>query len=125
MQFLLYLSHPKQKYDVRLDILAKKTWTDGQTDWGYNFMSSCQRKNVQSFLEINLTFYSMGIEHHNQPETLSRMVEFSNLVFSFIFTIEMFMKIAAFGLIQYISDGFNVFDGFLVCFGYNIKFYCC
>ena len=61
----------------------------------------------------------MGIEHHNQPETLSRMVEFSNLVFSFIFTIEMFMKIAAFGLIQYISDGFNVFDGFLVCFGYK------
>ena len=75
----------------------------------------------RKMLEINLTFLSMGIEHHNQPETLSRMVEFSNLVFSFIFTIEMLMKIAAFGLIQYISDGFNVFDGFLVCFGYRNK----
>ena len=61
----------------------------------------------------------MGIEHHDQPETLSRVVEISNLVFSFIFTVEMLMKIAAFGLIQYVSDGFNVFDGFLVCFGYN------
>ena len=60
----------------------------------------------------------MGIEHHNQPEALSRLVEISNLVFSFIFTIEMFIKIAAFGPIQYISDGYNVFDGFLVCFGY-------
>ena len=61
----------------------------------------------------------MGIEHHNQPETLSKMVETSNLVFSFIFTIEMLMKIAAFGLIQYISDGFNVFDGLIVMLRYK------
>ena len=59
----------------------------------------------------------MGIEHHDQPATLSRIVEISNLVFSLIFTIEMLVKMTAFGLIQYISDGFNVFDGFLVCFG--------
>ena len=59
----------------------------------------------------------MGVEHHNQPEILARVVEISNLVFSIIFTVEMFMKIGAFGLIKYISDGFNVFDGFLVCFG--------
>ena len=59
----------------------------------------------------------MSIEHHDQPDMLSRIVEISNMVFSLIFTIEMFMKIAAFGLLEYISDGYNVFDGFLVCFG--------
>ena len=66
---------------------------------------------------IKHNIFSMGIEHHNQPEMLSRMVEISNLVFSFIFTVEMLMKVAAYGIIKYISDGFNVFDGFLVCFG--------
>ena len=46
-----------------------------------------------------------------------RFVEISNLVFSFIFSVEMFLKLIAFGIIPYITDGFNLFDGFLVCFG--------
>ena len=29
----------------------------------------------------------------------------------------MFLKLIAFGIIPYITDGFNLFDGFLVCFG--------
>ena len=29
----------------------------------------------------------------------------------------MFLKLLAFGFVPYITDGFNVFDGFLVCFG--------
>ena len=73
------------------------------------------KEALETYIKHNI--FSMGIEHHNQPETLSRMVEISNLVFSFIFTVEMLMKVAALGIIKYISDGFNVFDGFLVCFG--------
>ena len=46
-----------------------------------------------------------------------QVVEVSNLVFSCIFTIEMFLKLTAYGFVQYVSDGFNVFDGFIVCLG--------
>ena len=67
-------------------------------------------------MNVNL-IDSTGIEHHDQPAALTKIVEISNIIFSFIFTVEMFMKIGAFGIIKYISDGFNVFDGFLVCFG--------
>ena len=47
-------------------------------------------------------------------------MEVSNLVFSCIFTIEMLLKLTAYGFVQYVSDGFNVFDGFIVCLGYSI-----
>jgi len=66
---------------------------------------------------IFINTFSMGIEYHDQPETLTRVVEVSNLVFSCIFTVEMILKLTAYGFIQYISDGFNVFDGFIVCLG--------
>ena len=39
------------------------------------------------------------------------------MVFSFIFSVEMVLKLIALGFIPYITDGFNMFDGFLVCFG--------
>ena len=56
----------------------------------------------------------MGIEFHNQPELLTKYVEVSNLVFSVIFSIEMMLKLSAYGFFRYISDGFNVFDGLIV-----------
>ena len=66
---------------------------------------------------IFVNSFSMAIEYHNQPETLTKVVEVSNLIFSTIFSLEMIVKITAFGFIQYVSDGFNVFDGLIVCLG--------
>ena len=91
-------------------------------------------EKFQTFIRlcIVLNSLSLGIEHHDQPAALTRsdwrikqkiyyfilrFVEISNLVFSFIFSVEMFLKLIAFGIIPYITDGFNLFDGFLVCFG--------
>jgi hypothetical protein len=65
-------------------------------------------------LTTALLFSSMGIEFHNQPDWLSKYVEVSNLVFSVIFSIEMILKLSAYGFFRYISDGFNVFDGLIV-----------
>ena len=42
------------------------------------------------------------------------MLEYSNLMFSFLFAAEMLLKIVADGPFGYIRDGFNVFDGFIV-----------
>ena len=90
-------------------------------------------EKFQTFIRlcIVLNSLSLGIEHHDQPAALTRLVwsieqniyyfilrfvEISNLVFSFIFSVEMILKLIAFGMIPYLTDGFNVFDGFLVCF---------
>jgi len=65
-------------------------------------------------LAILINTLSMGIEYHNQPETLTVVVEISNIVFSAIFAVEMLLKVLAEGPFGYISNGFNVFDGIIV-----------
>lgn len=65
-------------------------------------------------LAILINTLSMGIEYHKQPEELTVIVETSNVVFSAIFAVEMFLKIIAEGPFGYISNGFNVFDGVIV-----------
>ena len=45
------------------------------------------------------------------------VLEISNLLFSCIFSIEMMLKLTAFGVFEYFDDGFNVFDSLVVCFG--------
>ena len=50
----------------------------------------------------------------SQPKVLTDILEISNLIFSALFALEMVLKLIAFGFIGYVSNGFNVFDGFIV-----------
>lgn len=63
---------------------------------------------------ILINTLSMSVEYHNQPRELTEAVEYSNMVFSILFAVEMFFKLCAYGIIGYIQDGFNVFDGLIV-----------
>ncbi|XP_055877041.1 voltage-dependent T-type calcium channel subunit alpha-1G-like isoform X8 [Biomphalaria glabrata] len=101
-------------------------------DSGVSFRSSnlCEllngmQKRLKYFVESNffqrsilvailLNTLSMGVEYHNQPEELTIVLEYSNIVFCVMFGTEMTFKIFAYGLFGYISNGFNVFDGFIV-----------
>lgn len=62
---------------------------------------------------IFVIYFSLFI-FYLQPEELTQALEYSNIVFSFLFAVEMLLKVAAYGLFGYISDGFNLFDGFIV-----------
>lgn len=50
----------------------------------------------------------------DQPEELTLTVEFSNIVFSAVFAVEMLLKVIAEGPLNYVANGFNVFDGVIV-----------
>ena len=54
--------------------------------------------------------------HHRvlQPDVLTNMLEYSNIVFSLMFAMEMILKVIAEGPFGYIKNGFNVFDGIIV-----------
>lgn len=54
-----------------------------------------------------------------QPAVLTQVLEYSNLLFTILFAVEMLLKIVADGPIGYIRDGFNVFDGFIVVLRYT------
>ncbi|XP_061568549.1 voltage-dependent T-type calcium channel subunit alpha-1I [Cololabis saira] len=65
-------------------------------------------------IAILINTISMGIEHHNQPEELTNVLEICNIVFTSMFTLEMILKLTAFGFFQYSRNPYNIFDGIIV-----------
>ncbi|VDN11590.1 unnamed protein product [Dibothriocephalus latus] len=53
-------------------------------------------------------------EHYNQPMWLNQFQSFANVLFVSLFTVEMLLKMFAFGLQDYFSALFNRFDFFVV-----------
>jgi hypothetical protein len=49
-----------------------------------------------------------------KPKLLTQIVEYMNIIFSFIFLIEMILKLIAYGTYGYIKDVYNVFDFIIV-----------
>ncbi|CAF0780786.1 unnamed protein product [Rotaria sp. Silwood1] len=79
----------------------------------YTFVvSKYFRRIVLSAIVINTL--SMGIEYHGQPPSLTNALEYSNLVFTSLFAIEMILKILAEGCLKYIKNAYNLFDGAIV-----------
>lgn len=59
------------------------------------------------------TFF-MSIEHYNEPEWVTNTGNIANYIFTVIFACEMVMKLIGFGFKNYFSQGFNIFDCFIV-----------
>ncbi|XP_047636981.1 voltage-dependent T-type calcium channel subunit alpha-1H isoform X6 [Phacochoerus africanus] len=57
---------------------------------------------------------SMGVEYHEQPDELTNALEISNIVFTSMFALEMLLKLLACGLLGYIRNPYNIFDGIIV-----------
>jgi voltage-dependent calcium channel T type alpha-1G len=77
------------------------------------------RKCLKTFVEswvfqrailiaILINTLSMGVEHHDQPELLTSIVEISNIVFSTIFFCEMLLKVTAFELFEFYSFYYHI-----------------
>jgi hypothetical protein len=56
----------------------------------------------------------LAVEHHDMPAWQSKMSEIFNFIFSFVFLIEMILKLFGLGLKDYLADNFNKFDGIIV-----------
>ncbi|XP_073448761.1 voltage-dependent T-type calcium channel subunit alpha-1I isoform X1 [Aquarana catesbeiana] len=65
-------------------------------------------------IAILVNTISMGIEHHEQPEELTNILEISNIVFTSMFALEMMLKLSAFGFFDYLRNPYNIFDGIIV-----------
>nr|XP_055107921.1 voltage-dependent T-type calcium channel subunit alpha-1I [Symphalangus syndactylus] len=65
-------------------------------------------------MAILVNTVSMGVEHHEQPEELTNILEICNVVFTSMFALEMILKLAAFGLFDYLRNPYNIFDSIIV-----------
>ncbi|KAK1877001.1 Voltage-dependent T-type calcium channel subunit alpha-1I, partial [Dissostichus eleginoides] len=89
-----------------------KTWNDMRRKlWGI-VESKYFSRGIMIAILINTI--SMGIEHHNQPDELTNVLEICNIVFTSMFTLEMILKLTAFGFFEYLRNPYNIFDGIIV-----------
>ncbi|XP_059709003.1 sodium channel protein type 1 subunit alpha isoform X10 [Haemorhous mexicanus] len=63
---------------------------------------------------IVLNTLFMAMEHYPMTEEFNNVLSVGNLVFTGIFTAEMFLKIIAMDPYYYFQEGWNIFDGFIV-----------
>nr|XP_013815925.1 PREDICTED: sodium channel protein type 1 subunit alpha [Apteryx mantelli mantelli] len=63
---------------------------------------------------IVLNTLFMAMEHHPMTPEFNNVLSVGNLVFTGIFTAEMFLKIVAMDPYYYFQEGWNIFDGFIV-----------
>ncbi|XP_070596591.1 sodium channel protein type 8 subunit alpha isoform X2 [Erythrolamprus reginae] len=63
---------------------------------------------------IVLNTLFMAMEHHPMTPTFEHVLSVGNLVFTGIFTAEMFLKLIAMDPYYYFQEGWNIFDGFIV-----------
>ncbi|XP_078799389.1 voltage-dependent T-type calcium channel subunit alpha-1I isoform X1 [Oryzias latipes] len=97
-------SHPKRD--------CKQIWHDIRMKlWG---IVESKYFNRGIMIAILINTISMGIEHHQQPEELTNVLEICNIVFTSMFSLEMILKLTAFGSFNYLRNPYNVFDGIIV-----------
>eukprot|EP00232_Nephroselmis_pyriformis_P015499 CAMPEP_0182897770 /NCGR_PEP_ID=MMETSP0034_2-20130328/27086_1 /TAXON_ID=156128 /ORGANISM="Nephroselmis pyriformis, Strain CCMP717" /LENGTH=547 /DNA_ID=CAMNT_0025031707 /DNA_START=297 /DNA_END=1936 /DNA_ORIENTATION=+ len=74
--------------------------------------SSRFQNTVIMFIILNTACLAM--EHYNIHEGLRNVLEYANYVFIAFFAIEMVFKLWALGIIGYLTDTWNLFDGVVV-----------
>lgn len=105
-------SKPPSKFSLCCDRYICSYWRRFRHYISQFVASKHFRRIVLSAIVINTL--SMGIEYHGQPDSLTNALEYSNLVFTSLFAIEMICKILADGCLKYIKNGYNLFDGGIV-----------
>ncbi|XP_075384992.1 sodium channel protein type 1 subunit alpha isoform X6 [Tenrec ecaudatus] len=63
---------------------------------------------------IVLNTLFMAMEHYPMTDHFNNVLKVGNLVFTGIFTAEMFLKVIAMDPYYYFQEGWNIFDGFIV-----------
>ncbi|KAF7667515.1 hypothetical protein LDENG_00059100 [Lucifuga dentata] len=68
---------------------------------------------ITTCIVLNTLF--MALEHYPMTEEFNAMLSVGNLVFTGIFTAEMVLKVIALDPYYYFQQGWNIFDGIIVC----------
>lgn len=65
-------------------------------------------------LLILLNSIVLATEHYEQPDWLADTQKWANVAFTILFALEMVFNLIGLGLVEYVKDGFNVFDAVIV-----------
>ncbi|CAF97673.1 unnamed protein product, partial [Tetraodon nigroviridis] len=115
------LEESRQKCHPCWYTFAKKYLIWECCPWWRQIKEWVKRMVMDPFLDLGITIcivlntLFMALEHYPMTEEFNTMLSVGNLVFTGIFTAEMVLKLIALDPYYYFQQGWNIFDGVIVC----------
>ncbi|XP_054889713.1 sodium channel protein type 4 subunit alpha B-like isoform X1 [Poeciliopsis prolifica] len=115
------LEESRQKCPPCWYAFAKKYLIWDCCPWWLKLKECVKFMVMDPFLDLGITIcivlntLFMALEHYPMTEEFNTMLSVGNLVFTGIFTAEMVLKLVALDPYHYFQQGWNIFDGVIVC----------
>ncbi|XP_071348102.1 sodium channel protein type 2 subunit alpha-like isoform X1 [Trachinotus anak] len=115
------LEESRQKCHPRWYTFAKKYLIWDCCPWWLKIKEWVKFMVNDPFLDLGITIcivlntLFMALEHYPMTDEFNTMLSVGNLVFTGIFTAEMVLKLIAMDPYYYFQQGWNIFDGIIVC----------
>ncbi|XP_034559541.1 sodium channel protein type 4 subunit alpha-like [Notolabrus celidotus] len=115
------LQESRQKCHPCWLTFAKKYLIWDCSPWWLKIKELVKLMVMDPFLDLGITIcivlntLFMALEHYPMTEEFNTMLSVGNLVFTGIFTAEMVLKLVAMDPYYYFQQGWNIFDGVIVC----------
>ncbi|XP_067384978.1 sodium channel protein type 2 subunit alpha-like isoform X1 [Channa argus] len=115
------LQESRQKCHPCWYTFAKKYLIWDCCSWWLKMKEWVKYMVMDPFLDLGITIcivlntLFMALEHYPMTDEFNTMLSVGNLVFTTIFTAEMVLKLIALDPYYYFQQGWNIFDGIIVC----------
>uniref|UniRef100_A0AAQ5YJZ6 Sodium channel protein n=1 Tax=Amphiprion ocellaris TaxID=80972 RepID=A0AAQ5YJZ6_AMPOC len=115
------LEESRQKCHPCWYTFAKKYLIWDCCPWWLKLKDCVKFMVMDPFLDLGITIcivlntLFMALEHYPMTDEFNTMLSVGNLVFTGIFTAEMVLKLIALDPYYYFQQGWNIFDGIIVC----------
>ncbi|XP_051809469.1 sodium channel protein type 4 subunit alpha-like [Acanthochromis polyacanthus] len=115
------LEESRQKCHPCWYTFAKKYLIWDCCPWWLKLKDCVKFMVMDPFLDLGITIcivlntLFMALEHYPMTDEFNTMLSVGNLVFTGIFTAEMVLKLIALDPYYYFQQGWNIFDGVIVC----------
>ncbi|XP_070830044.1 sodium channel protein type 2 subunit alpha-like isoform X2 [Chaetodon trifascialis] len=115
------LEESRQKCHPCWYTFAKKYLIWDCCPWWLQMKEYVKYMVMDPFLDLGITIcivlntLFMALEHYPMTDEFNTMLSVGNLVFTGIFTAEMVLKLIAMDPYYYFQQGWNIFDGVIVC----------
>ncbi|KAM9719338.1 sodium channel protein type 2 subunit alpha-like isoform 1-T1 [Menidia menidia] len=115
------LEESRQKCHPCWYSFAKKYLIWDRSPWWLKLKEFVKFMVMDPFLDLGITIcivlntLFMALEHYPMTDEFNTMLSVGNLVFTGIFTAEMVLKLIAMDPYYYFQQGWNIFDGVIVC----------
>uniref|UniRef100_A0A3Q2QWA2 Sodium channel protein n=1 Tax=Fundulus heteroclitus TaxID=8078 RepID=A0A3Q2QWA2_FUNHE len=115
------LEESRQKCPPCWYLFAKKYLIWDCCPWWLKLKEYVKLMVMDPFLDLGITIcivlntLFMALEHYPMTDEFNTMLSVGNLVFTGIFTAEMVLKLVALDPYYYFQQGWNIFDGVIVC----------